>query len=95
MFGIREFSAIINPPQVAILAVGGSQKTLAAMHNGSLTPATNLTLTLSTDARFVDEVKAGAFLHHVQRYLESDPEALLSGDTDLVPEDNLLSIMAF
>ncbi|VDN23068.1 unnamed protein product [Dibothriocephalus latus] len=44
---------------------------------------TELNLTLSTDARFVDEAMASQFLRHVKRYLEVDPEALFADDPEL------------
>uniref|UniRef100_A0A0X3P4X8 Dihydrolipoyllysine-residue acetyltransferase component 3 of pyruvate dehydrogenase complex n=1 Tax=Schistocephalus solidus TaxID=70667 RepID=A0A0X3P4X8_SCHSO len=85
MFGIRDFTAIINPPQVAILAVGGGMKSMTAskVPDQGLESLTELTLTLSTDARFVDEAMAAQFLRHVKRYLEVDPEALFADDPDL------------
>ncbi|VDD80573.1 unnamed protein product [Mesocestoides corti] len=96
MFGIREFSAIINPPQVAILAVGSGQRSMRQTENGHLEPITTLTLTLSADARFIDEVTAAAFLRYVQRYLESSPEALFEDDPYLAVEAGCrdLSVMA-
>ncbi|KAL7058324.1 hypothetical protein AAHC03_017086 [Spirometra sp. Aus1] len=85
MFGIRDFTAIINPPQVAILAVGGGVKSItpSKVSEQGFESMTELTLTLSTDARFVDEAMAAQFLRHVRRYLEVDPEALFADDPDL------------
>ena len=67
MFGITEFSAVINPPQACILAVGGSQLTLAA--DG--TPQTLMNVTLSADARIVDDVTASTFLQAFQANIEN------------------------
>nr|VZI47427.1 unnamed protein product [Spirometra erinaceieuropaei] len=85
MFGIRDFTAIINPPQVAILAVGGGVKSItpSKVSEQGFESMTELALTLSTDARFVDEAMAAQFLRHVRRYLEVDPEALFADDPDL------------
>lgn len=97
MFGVREFSAIINPPQVGILAIGAGQPQMRLNPTtGDLESSTSLNLTLATDARFVDEVKAAAFLRHVKRYLESDPEALFADDVNLAVAAGCpdLSVMA-
>ncbi len=97
MFGVREFSAIINPPQVAILAIGSGQPQMRQNPTtGDLEPFTTLTLTLSADARFVDDVTAATFLHHVQRYLEADPATLFSDDPCLAVAAGCpdLSVMA-
>lgn len=64
MFGIQHFQAIINPPQVAILAVGAVQKSGA------------LQLTLSVDHRAVDGADAAKFLQRLKLYLEQ-PELML------------------
>lgn len=97
MFGLREFSSIITPPQVASLAVGSGQSRLRLLPCGDLEPVTTLTLTLSADARFVDEVTAARFLRHVQNYLESNPEALFEDDPLLAAEAGCrdLSVLAF
>ena len=97
MFGVREFSAIINPPQVAILAIGSGHRRMRLSKTGELEPITTLTLTLSADARFIDEVTAARFLRHVQNYLESNPEALFEDDPHLAAEAGCrdLSVMAF
>ncbi|KAL3316268.1 hypothetical protein Ciccas_005094 [Cichlidogyrus casuarinus] len=87
MFGIREFTAIINLPQVAILAVGGSCNVLDAEHWKA---DKQMTITLSTDARVIDEVTASNFLRHVAFFLMHNPRALVSDDADaqaLVPLD--------
>ncbi|XP_024943435.1 dihydrolipoyllysine-residue acetyltransferase component 1 of pyruvate dehydrogenase complex, mitochondrial isoform X2 [Cephus cinctus] len=71
MFGIKEFSAIINPPQTAILAVGGGRVELGP----SLTKSTRMTATLSYDARAIDEDQAAEFLTVLRSILEN-PVAL-------------------
>ena len=61
MFGVRQFDAIINPPQVAILAVGALEER-PVVRDGSLAIGQRLTVTLSSDHRVVDGAAAGAFL---------------------------------
>jgi pyruvate dehydrogenase E2 component (dihydrolipoamide acetyltransferase) len=61
MFGIREFSAIINPPQSCILAVGAGEPR-AVVKNGQLAVATVMTCTLSIDHRAVDGALGAEFL---------------------------------
>ena len=58
MFGISEFSAVINPPQTAIMAVGSSRLTVSS--DGK--PQTSMTVTLSYDSRALDETEASQFL---------------------------------
>ena len=67
MFGISEFTAVINPPQVAIMAVGGSRLVLGL--DG--TPQTNLTVSVSYDSRVVDETEASQFLEVFRDYMEN------------------------
>jgi pyruvate dehydrogenase E2 component (dihydrolipoamide acetyltransferase) len=68
-FGIREFSAIINPPQVAILAVGAAEKR-AVVRGDAVVPRTMMTLTLSADHRVVDGATAAEFLQTLKAMLE-------------------------
>jgi pyruvate dehydrogenase E2 component (dihydrolipoamide acetyltransferase) len=76
MYGVDAFTAIINAPQAAILAVGRiSDRVLALDGAAVVTPA--LTLTLSCDHRAVDGARAAAFLQTVAATLE-DPLALVS-----------------
>lgn len=83
MFGIREFTAIINPPQVAIMAVGsGFPKpvdTSPTLPNKVLF-SNQMSMTLSIDSRFVDQSTAGRFLSYVSRLLSEHPELLLADD---------------
>jgi pyruvate/2-oxoglutarate dehydrogenase complex dihydrolipoamide acyltransferase (E2) component len=74
MYGVDEFSAIINPPQCGILAVGGSRLVLDRDRN----PVTKMKITLSFDARAFDEEIASEFLDAVQEMLE-DPSVMLLG----------------
>eukprot|EP00039_Didymoeca_costata_P019502 m.337776 g.337776 ORF g.337776 m.337776 type:complete len:320 (+) comp18229_c0_seq1:73-1032(+) len=67
MFGIREFSGVINPPQVAILAVGGTIPTVSP--EKKVVPM--CTFTLSTDARACNEQEAGQLLITMKKILEN------------------------
>lgn len=70
MFGITEFAAIINPPQAAILAVGGIEECVRFKH-GKAAASKRMFLTLSADHRVIDGAEAAKFLKTVQKYLES------------------------
>jgi len=74
MFGIDQFDAIINPPQVAILAVGAARERVIA-RSGAAAVAKVATLTLSCDHRVVDGAVGAAFLADLRVCLES-PAAL-------------------
>lgn len=75
MFGIDEFTAIINPPDACILAVGGIKQT-AVVKNGELTIGNIMKVTLSCDHRVVDGASGAAFLQTVKSLLE-DPMRML------------------
>lgn len=68
-FGIREFAAIINPPQVAILAVGSAEKR-AVVRNDQIVARTMMSVTLSADHRVVDGATAAEFLRTLKSLLE-------------------------
>jgi pyruvate dehydrogenase E2 component (dihydrolipoamide acetyltransferase) len=69
MFGIEEFTAIINPPDACILAVGGIKDT-AVVKNGQLVPGKVMKVTLSCDHRAVDGAVGAAFLKTLKGMLE-------------------------
>ena len=69
MFGIEEFTAIINPPDAAILAVGGIQD-VPVVKNGAVVPGQVMKMTLSCDHRVIDGATGAAFLNTVKGYLE-------------------------
>jgi len=71
MFGVREFQAIINPPQGAILAVGAGEKRPVVDPDGSIVAATVMTLTLSVDHRVVDGAVGAKFLKVLKGMLEA------------------------
>ena len=76
MFGIREFSAVINPPQVCILAVGkGEQRPIVS--EGAVVIANMMTCTLSCDHRVVDGAVGAEFLQAFQGYIENPLRMLL------------------
>ncbi len=70
MHGITNFQAILNPPQAAILAVGGIQE-IPVIRNSAIVPGKIMTLTLSVDHRVVDGVAAAVFLQNLKLLLES------------------------
>lgn len=76
MYGIREFSAIINPPQSCILAVGAGVSR-PIVRGTEIVVATVMSCTLSVDHRAVDGALGGEFLQQVKRYIEQ-PELMLS-----------------
>src|ERR1044071_537642 len=75
-YGVREFSAIINPPEVGILAIGGAEKR-AVVRNDQLVARTMMTLTLSADHRAVDGATAAEFLSTLLQLLE-EPGLMLA-----------------
>jgi pyruvate dehydrogenase E2 component (dihydrolipoamide acetyltransferase) len=70
MFGIEEFTAIINPPDACILAVGGI-KAVPVVKNGAVVPGNVMKVTLSCDHRVVDGASGAAFLQTLKSYLEN------------------------
>lgn len=76
MYGVVEFQAILNPPQAAILAVGGIQD-VPIVRNGAVIPGKTLNLTLSVDHRVIDGVAAALFFQTLKRVLEN-PAILLT-----------------
>ena len=76
MFGIDSFNAVINPPQAAILAVGGiSEKPV--VKGSKVVPGNVLTLTLSVDHRIIDGAVAAQFLHSLKILLENPASLVL------------------
>jgi pyruvate dehydrogenase E2 component (dihydrolipoyllysine-residue acetyltransferase) len=75
MMGIKEFSAIINPPQSAILAVGAGEQR-PVVKDGALAVATVMTCTLSVDHRSVDGAVGAEFVGALKRMIE-DPLTML------------------
>ena len=75
MFGVREFSAIINPPQAMILAVGAAEQR-PVVRDGALAVATQMSCTLSVDHRVVDGALGARFLQAFKGLIE-DPLTML------------------
>jgi pyruvate dehydrogenase E2 component (dihydrolipoamide acetyltransferase) len=69
MFGVREFTAIINPPQACILAVGAGEER-AVVKDGNLAVATMMSLTLSCDHRAVDGALGAKLLGAIRELIE-------------------------
>jgi len=75
MFGIEEFTAILNTPEACILAVGGIKKT-PVVKDGEVVPGNVMKVTLSCDHRVVDGAVGSAFLKSLKQLLE-EPVRLL------------------
>ncbi len=76
MYGIDDFTAIINPPDACILAVGGIKET-AIVKNGEIVPGNIMKLTLSCDHRVVDGATGAAFLQTLKNLLENPVTMLI------------------
>jgi pyruvate dehydrogenase E2 component (dihydrolipoamide acetyltransferase) len=76
MFGVRDFTAIINPPQAAILAVGATSARPVVV-DGALVAASVMTVTLSVDHRAIDGALAAQWLALLQRNLENPLSILI------------------
>jgi pyruvate dehydrogenase E2 component (dihydrolipoamide acetyltransferase) len=75
MYGIRQFIAVLNPPQAAILAVGSTEDRVVAV-DGTPSIQPMLTLTLTCDHRAVDGAIGAEFLQTLKAYLEEPGLAL-------------------
>ncbi|MEP4190552.1 MAG: 2-oxo acid dehydrogenase subunit E2, partial [Sneathiella sp.] len=69
MFGIKEFSAVINPPQSAILAVGAGEQR-PVIKEGAVSIATVMSVTLSCDHRVIDGAVGAELLKYFKGYIE-------------------------
>jgi len=76
MYGIKEFSAVINPPQGCILAVGAGEQR-AIVINNQISIATMMTVTLSCDHRVVDGAVGAEFLSKFKEFVENPSLMLL------------------
>jgi len=77
MYGIEEFSAIINPPEGAILAVGGMVEK-PVVENGEIRIGRRIRVTLSCDHRVMDGAMGARFLQTLTRFLEEPLRLLFS-----------------
>ena len=75
MFGIESFTAIVNPPDSCILAIGGI-KEVPVVKNGQIVPGSVMKVTLSCDHRVVDGASGASFLQTFKTYMEQ-PAAML------------------
>lgn len=76
MFGIDQFTAIVNPPDSCILAVGGIQS-VPVVKDGQVVPGNVMKLTLSCDHRVVDGAKGSAFLNSLKNFIEAPVKMML------------------
>jgi len=77
MFGINQFTAIINPPQACILAVGGTEKKVVAGPGGEPTVVNMMRVTMSCDHRVVDGAVGAQWLQHFKKFVENPQSMLL------------------
>ena len=76
MFGVREFGAIINPPQACILAIGaGEQRPI--VEKGKIEIRTMMSCTLSVDHRSVDGATGAEYLQVFKKFVENPVSMLL------------------
>jgi|MEHZ01.5.fsa_nt_MEHZ011583043.1_3 pyruvate dehydrogenase E2 component (dihydrolipoamide acetyltransferase) len=76
MFGVKQFDAVINPPQACILAVGAGEQR-PVVKDGQIVPATVMSCTLSVDHRVVDGAIGAELLAAIKRYIETPALMLL------------------
>ena len=76
MFGVKQFAAIVNPPQACILAVGGAQK-VPKLVDGELQEASTVTVTLSCDHRVVDGAVGAQWLQAFKGFMEEPVTIML------------------
>jgi pyruvate dehydrogenase E2 component (dihydrolipoamide acetyltransferase) len=77
MYGVDSFSAVINPPQAAILAVGSLKPRPVVLDDGQLASRPTVILTLACDHRVLYGAEGAQFLDRLREFLERRPEALL------------------
>ena len=75
MFGIKDFTAVINPPHAAILAIGAGEQR-AVVHDGKIEIATVMSVTMSCDHRVIDGATGARFLQAFKTFVE-EPAAML------------------
>jgi pyruvate dehydrogenase E2 component (dihydrolipoamide acetyltransferase) len=79
MAGIESFTAIINPPQAAILAVGATVPTPVVLPNGTIGVEQRMKVTLSCDHRVIDGAVGAEFLKTLRQFFEDPVSALFLG----------------
>ena len=75
MFGIKQFTGVINPPHAGILAVGAGEQR-AVVRNGKIDIATMMSVTMSCDHRVIDGATGARFLDAFRQFVE-EPAAML------------------
>jgi pyruvate dehydrogenase E2 component (dihydrolipoamide acetyltransferase) len=76
MFGVKDFTAVINPPHAAILAVGAGEKRAVAVGD-KIEAATVMTVTMSCDHRVIDGATGARFLQAFKQFVEEPASMLL------------------
>jgi pyruvate dehydrogenase E2 component (dihydrolipoamide acetyltransferase) len=76
MFGMRNFTAVINPPQSAIIAIGAGEER-AVVKDGKVVPATIMTVTMGCDHRVIDGATGARFLQTFKTFVEEPASMLL------------------
>jgi pyruvate dehydrogenase E2 component (dihydrolipoamide acetyltransferase) len=76
MFGMKQFTAVINPPQSAIIAVGSGEER-AVVKDGKVVPATIMTVTMGCDHRVIDGAIGARFLQTFKAFVEEPASMLL------------------
>jgi pyruvate dehydrogenase E2 component (dihydrolipoamide acetyltransferase) len=77
MYDVENFSAIINPPEVAILAIATARETVV-IDNGEVTAGMRMKATISADHRVSDGVEAARFMQTFKLILETPAQLLVS-----------------
>ncbi len=77
MYGVREFSAIINPPHATILAVGATRRAPVEAEDGAVKFISQMTVTLSCDHRVVDGALGAELLAAFKTFVEKPVTALV------------------
>jgi pyruvate dehydrogenase E2 component (dihydrolipoamide acetyltransferase) len=75
MFGVEQFVAVLNPPQVAILAVGSADERVV-VRDGGFVALPTMTMTLTCDHRAIDGAVGADFLRTLKQFLETPALAL-------------------
>jgi pyruvate dehydrogenase E2 component (dihydrolipoamide acetyltransferase) len=70
MFGIEHFTAIINPPEAGILAIGGVEEK-QVVHDGELVMRKRIKVTMSCDHRVIDGATGAKFMQTLRRMIEN------------------------
>ena len=76
MFGMKQFTAVINPPQSAIVSIGAGEER-AVVRDGKIVPATIMTVTMGCDHRVIDGAVGARFLAHLKTFIEEPASMLL------------------